>query len=221
MDMREILARVDARQAELKWTDRKISIEAGLSDDAIRNWRRRVARGETGGANVRSLEAVAKTLGVSTEWLVSGEGAMAGLPSDDLADVRRIAAYDIDASAGHGAIVAGDEPLYRVSFPAEMLQNITRAPEDALAMLRVRGDSMLPTLMDGDMMMVDTTRRSLTEDGIFILRYDDTLRVKRIDMNPQSGRVIVKSDNPIYETFEVAPDSLTVMGRVVWIGRRM
>ena len=51
---------------------------------------------------------------------------------------------------------------------------------------------------------------------------DDLLRVKRLTMNPTTKLLTVKSDNPEYETYrDIRPDDLIIVGRVVWIGRRL
>ena len=72
--MKDILARIDERQADLGITDRALSIAAEMSSDGVRNWRRRVKRGETVSASMANLVAVALVLDVPTEWLVEGRG---------------------------------------------------------------------------------------------------------------------------------------------------
>jgi phage repressor protein C with HTH and peptisase S24 domain len=234
MDLKGILDRIDVMQERLHIrSDRDLSLRAGLSSDAIRNIRRRVAAGEEGDGGVRpaTIDALALSLGVSPAWLSTGEediGTESGRPSivrtvspQVLADLRRVKCYDIEAAAGGGAVITIEEPLWEIGFSPQMIRAFTSAPNDALALIRVRGDSMVPTLMDGDWMMVDTTKRNINYDGLFILRYDDVLRVKRVDKNPATGRYLVKSDNPAYDAFEVEAFDLHVIGRVVWIGRRV
>lgn len=98
----------------------------------------------------------------------------------------------------------------------------TRA--ENLSIIKVRGDSMLPTLGDGDDIMVDRCRGSTgrLEDGVYVLRRDDTLLVKRVAINPVTRRVTISSDNPAYPSW---PDcdvaSLDVVGRVIWAGRKV
>lgn len=64
MQISEILAAVDAHQKKTGATDRAISIGAGGSEDMVRNWRRRLAKGEGAqGVNDRSARSVMKFLG--------------------------------------------------------------------------------------------------------------------------------------------------------------
>lgn len=230
MDMKQILERISLCRKDAGVSERALSISSGMSPDGIRNWRRRVDAGEDPGANLRSIEMVANALGVSRDWLATGQED-AAQPSDApipavakpqiYDNLRHVSVYDIEASAGDGAIVTMDAPLFDIGFSQEMLSGITNARNEELAVIRVRGDSMLPTLMDGDMMLVDTTKRNTNYDGMFILRYDDVLRVKRIDLNPSNRKLWVKSDNPAYDPFEVDRSDLDVIGRVVWIGRKV
>jgi transcriptional regulator with XRE-family HTH domain len=76
MKMADILSRIDQRRAELKLADRAISLKANGSTDLIRNWRRALAEGKTNSsANHANLDRVAQALGVSLEWLLSGDQA--------------------------------------------------------------------------------------------------------------------------------------------------
>jgi phage repressor protein C with HTH and peptisase S24 domain len=90
-----------------------------------------------------------------------------------------------------------------------------------LSILRVSGDSMLPTLADGDEILVD--RADAAEglrDGIYVLREGDTLMVKRIVSDP-SGGFAIRSDNPAVAASTIALDAVQIIGRVLWFGRSL
>jgi repressor LexA len=90
----------------------------------------------------------------------------------------------------------------------------------AASMIRVRGDSMERTLSDGDEILVDGDRRMPgPRDGLFVLRLDGALMVKRLRM--AGAQVEVISDNPRYETRLCEADAVAVVGRVVWLGRSL
>ena len=82
---------------------------------------------------------------------------------------------------------------------------------------------MFPTLNDGDDIMVDRSSASRqVSDGIYVLRREDTLMVKRITVNPSRGNYNVSSDNLAYASWsDCAPGDIDVLGRVVWAGRRI
>jgi len=55
---------------------------------------------------------------------------------------------------------------------------------------------------------------------VYVLRRDDDLIVKRLGVSPASGSLTVASDNPAYPTWtDVPPETIVVIGRVVWAGR--
>ena len=90
-------------------------------------------------------------------------------------------------------------------------------------MIEVQGDSMQPTMMDGDMLLVNSQVNQI-RDGIYVLRFDGLLMVKRLQRQP-GGHVMVTSDNPAYTPFTVdlndESTEFSVLGKVVWVGRRL
>jgi hypothetical protein len=82
---------------------------------------------------------------------------------------------------------------------------------------------MAPTLDDGDDILVDAIEGwDQLRDGIYVLRRDQMLLVKRISMSPTGKRVTIRSDNPAYPEFpNVNVDDMDLIGRVVWFGRRV
>jgi phage repressor protein C with HTH and peptisase S24 domain len=134
-----------------------------------------------------------------------------------------IARYSVAASAGPGAIAGFERPVAQLGFSKGWLEQLSRAKPEDLSIIKVEGDSMFPTLNDGDDIMVDRSSASRqVSDGIYVLRRDDTLMVKRITVNPSRGDYNVSSDNPAYASWsDCAPGDIDVLGRVVWAGRRI
>jgi phage repressor protein C with HTH and peptisase S24 domain len=89
--------------------------------------------------------------------------------------------------------------------------------------IQVAGDSMAPTLDDGDDILVDRGDAAASlRDGIYVLRLDGALNVKRLIVDRARRRVSVKSDNPAYTSWPTLDlERLDVIGRVVWAGRRL
>lgn len=128
----------------------------------------------------------------------------------------------IGASAGAGASVDGEPVEGEVAFDPKWLRDLGADPR-ALSIIRVEGDSMAPTLDDGDDILVDGgDAAARLRDGIYVLRMDDVLMVKRIARAPGPGRVSVISDNPHYRSWDDLPlSAIRLVGRVVWTGRRV
>ena len=128
----------------------------------------------------------------------------------------------IGASAGAGASVDGEAVEGEVAFDPKWLRDLGADPR-ALSIIRVEGDSMAPTLNDGDDILVDGgDAAARLRDGIYVLRMDDVLMVKRVARAPGPGRISVISDNPHYRSWDDLPmTSVQLVGRVVWTGRRV
>jgi phage repressor protein C with HTH and peptisase S24 domain len=128
----------------------------------------------------------------------------------------------IGASAGAGASIDGEPVEGELAFDPRWLRGLGADPR-ALSIIRVEGDSMAPTLSDGDDIMVDGgDAAARLRDGIYVLRMDDGLMVKRVARAPGPGRLSVISDNPQYPSWDDLPmTAVRLVGRVVWTGRRV
>ena len=125
----------------------------------------------------------------------------------------------VQASAGPGSEVEGEFQIGAYRFDAAWLRAIGQATPEDLSIIRVSGDSMAPTLNDGDDALVN--RAATLRDGIYVLRRDDALMVKRLALAPTSSTVTISSDNPAYPTWRDCPlDSVQLIGRVVWSSRK-
>jgi len=141
-------------------------------------------------------------------------------PASGLLSVKR---HPVSVSAGPGAVVTEELGKPYFAFDERWLKALTASQPSKLSIVRVEGDSMAPTLNAGDDILVDlgdSTDR--LRDGIYVLRIDDAVVVKRLALNPTGRRVTVQSDNPAYPDW---PDcnlaDIKVIGRVIWSGRRI
>ena len=136
---------------------------------------------------------------------------------------RLVRAYDVRASAGHGALVGYDEVDYTLAFPPDYMRRLTSTGPENLAIIGVVGDSMLPTIKEDDIVMVDLTKRDIDYDGMFVVRIGDVLKVKRVRWGPGREKLIVLSDNRnTYPPEEYdANDGGEVIGRVIWTGGKV
>ena len=78
---------------------------------------------------------------------------------------------------------------------------------------------MSPTLNEGDLALVDVRDNRFKFDGLYMLRDGGDLSIKRVQRQPD-GALVLRSDNAAYQPVTVAPESITVLGRIIWIGRR-
>lgn len=133
----------------------------------------------------------------------------------DWIDVPRLS---LGASAGVGTLAADEQPIGSFRYAARWLRGQGLDPA-MLSAIAVIGDSMEPTLRDGDEILVDRAPRGL-RDGIHVVRVEDALLVKRLDTG-RSGSIALISDNPAYRVVDLPPAEVTVIGRVVWKSGRL
>ena len=124
----------------------------------------------------------------------------------------------LGASAGPGSVPAAELSIGALGFNARWLREQGLDAKN-LSAIAVDGDSMEPTLRDGDEILVDRTPRPV-RDGIHVVRLDDTLLVKRLEQG-RGGNVTLISDNRAYRPIEVGLAEMEIVGRVVWKGGRL
>lgn len=153
-----------------------------------------------------------------SESLLGGPAEDSG--SDGLVPVKRIA---VRASAGPGALVSGEPAKPYFGFDGRWLKMLTATPPGNLSIIRVEGDSMAPTLNAGDDILIDPADcAERLRDGIYVLRVDEALVVKRIALHPVGHRVTVQSDNPTYPDWpDYDMEEIVCIGRVIWAGRKI
>lgn len=131
--------------------------------------------------------------------------------------------HPVRVSAGPGALVTEEIGKPCFAFDERWLKELTASRPSKLSIVRVQGDSMAPTLNAGDDILVDLgDAADRLRDGIYVLRIDDAVVVKRLALNPIGRRVTVQSDNPAYPDWpDCSLDEIKPIGRVIWAGRRV
>lgn len=143
-----------------------------------------------------------------------------GDPAPD--DTSLVPVYQVEASAGPGSVVESEQQVHSLAFPPFYLRKIAGRTANGLAVITVKGDSMEPTLPDDSIVLVDTTKKNLGYDGLFVLLIDDVLHVKRIGRGTRPGHVMIISDNKdLHPAFERAIEDVEAIGKVLWYGRKV
>lgn len=191
------------------------------------------------------LFRLADKLDVSPRWLLLGESSVERSTSPSAAvqdeirqSLRRVdqaksisedvaekfdlvEVHQIDLAFGLGGTFS-DSPVETQSlhFPRTWLESITKTPPAMLTFARGRGDSMLPTMMDGDIVLIDRSQRSVREqDAIWAFTVGDIAMIKRLRVRSETVQIL--SDNDRVPPDEAHPEEVNVVGRVVFIGRRI
>ena len=105
-----------------------------------------------------------------------------------------------------------------LSFPPADFSNMTSASADAVKAIRLTGDSMAPTLKDGDYVLVDTAVQSFATDGLYLLDLSNNLVVKRLQQI-NSEELLILSDNAHYKSTSAQIQDIRIAGKVVYVLR--
>ena len=224
MIVTNIAQRLKARAFQLDMPPATVAEASGLNRSFIYD----ILRGKSVRPSRTKLQKVADVLKVDVDWLIDGDGGVEGeTPKIYAPDTTFVAIPGVRAraSAGGGTIVHTDDEQasklyhFRLSWIEEELD----ASPGKLRMLRVTGDSMIPTLNDGDTILVDMERNAPHPSGLFVLHDGMGLVAKRIEHIPASDppRIRVTSDNPNYSPYECLIDEVNIIGRIRWYGRRV
>ncbi|ELI0636736.1 S24 family peptidase [Vibrio harveyi] len=131
--------------------------------------------------------------------------------------------FDVEVSAGHGALVEKEEESSAMVFSERFIRQELGFNPNNIFLMPVRGDSMAPTLKNQSIVMVNRMD-GFSTDGIYVFRYDNRLMVKRLQFLPNGIKVV--SDNSSYEAWELGKKDIEgtdfeIIGEVVWSGQRM
>ena len=199
---------------------RAYSEASGVAERTIANWVS--AKSEP---KALGLKQIAELTGVSLDWLIFGKGmmkpeqAMFTPKTMPMHDFRTVPRYDATASAGHGSFPEYAQKLDDIPFTEDfLLKRLGRMNTDGLIIVDAAGDSMEPTIGDGDLIMVDMHKKQLT-GAIYAFTYEDSFFVKRLNHLPDA--IEAHSINKEHPPFIVAKEQMNrvdILGRVVWVG---
>lgn len=224
--------RVSKRRKMLGFSQAELARKSGYSgQSAIRG----IENGEVFKPG-RVLE-LARALKVQPEWLVTGEGVMSvvvessfsqgyDLDSDldnaeaNFSDFTLVPRYAVSASAGAGLEVISEQIVDHLAFRTEWLKAAMGLEPKKLALITARGDSMEPAIGDGDLMLLDLRELRTLDPSVYVVRVDQSLVAKRLQ-RLTDGRIRINSDNPLYCSETAYPEEVQILGRVVWIGRKV
>lgn len=136
-------------------------------------------------------------------------------------DLAVVPELELGYSMGPGSVLDQYEQRGVVPFQRAWLRSMMRGSIADLFVARGEGDSMQPTLLDGDIVLIDTSQKDIRQqDRIWAVSYGDLGMIKRVRRSPR-GTYQLLSDNPAVPPIECADEEMHVVGRVIWIGRRI
>ena len=137
---------------------------------------------------------------------------------EHLNNIIAIPFYHVKAAAGEGINVPEYAEKDVIHFDRRYIQSVIGHNPEHLSLIRAEGDSMLPNIQDGDLLMIDDSIKEILPNKTFVIIQDSQLRVKRLKTE-LNGDVLIISDNPAYP-IETMNKETEIVGMVVWNGNK-
>lgn len=195
----------------------RFAADAGIGQGSLQ----RIKEGQTD-VRLDTVVKIADHVGVQLHELLNPE------PRSDLSPRKFI---NIPVLSATGSMGAGNEQLdedYVVGSltlsPNWIGKTIPSASIPSLRFIHAYGDSMAPTFNDGDILLVDTSRKTPNIDGVYVLQAHQRIYIKRVRQR-LDGSYEISSDNPTVKTVDVlnGDHEVELLGRVVfaWNGSKL
>lgn len=171
--------------------------------------------------NERDRRILARYFNVCESMLggppVDSVGFRTGQPSPK---VILVPVLTLTVPAKGGSCSEADPSKKWIAFGADWLNQLSARP-NSLSIINVTDESMMPTFHPGDEALVDhDDGNAQLRDGIYVVRVDDVLSIKRLEVVRTDHRFVIRNDNPLYSD-AIAPIRAEIVGRVIWAARRL
>lgn len=205
--------RLNKRLDEKSLSQIDVARSLGVSQQAVSRWCKGTAQ-----PRLDVIPSLAKFLDVPASFLAFRETETTPVESDNLIRLRR---YDFSACCGNELSeqdVCGVETITvtRNWFAQNLNHAYREGDSERYTLINARGDSMSPTWESGDILIVDSSQKTLDRDGFYVFTFDGTTYAKRLQ---RIGRtLLVISDNDKYEPFRIEKGDLelvSINGRIV------
>ena len=158
---------------------------------------------------------------ISLNWLLVNDGTMLSESVDD--EFIYVPLYDVQASAGYGAVIHSEQIVDHLAFKRQWLNQDLGVVATDLALITVKGDSMVPTLNEGDLILIDLSLNQVTQEGVYLIQFEGTLMAKRLQKDYEQNLHVI-SDNKLYKEFVIPAsqmEHLQIIGKTMWFGRKV
>jgi phage repressor protein C with HTH and peptisase S24 domain len=231
MDLRRRIAwAINNIQSEVKISDALLGQKLGINKNTVIAYRK-------GAASIKSsaLEGLVKHYNYSSKWILEGmgepfPGAREKYPEvcgpDELfieeneqSDFVYIPQINGRISAGNGLV---PEPTIKTQIAFRRDWITRKGKPEYMLLIKVSGDSMEPTLLSGDLVLIDRSRNYFDpQGGIYAIAIDDVIMIKRLQAEYPAKKVKIISDNSKYSITEADADQVKIKGKVIWFGREL
>lgn len=205
--------RVKTLRKVLKLNQTEFGKKIGITMRAVQKWENGKSKPQNS-----TLKSLINTFHVNPDWLLNGDGEMflGENKQQEVSDIISIPYYpEVSAAAGSGALVYDENTVKHLQISSAII-NISTG--DNVCLINATGNSMQPVIDDRDLLLVDLSQKLITDEGIYVIRLDTTLVVKRVQKILNG--IILISDNPQYPPREISAENFNendaaVIGKVI------
>lgn len=150
------------------------------------------------------------------DWLGSGVEPIDLDNNPEYPSIRRVRIKAQAGVTGYAVEYAGDDDGPPIVFRQDWFEMNGYRPDKMLA-LRVTGESMIPKLRQGDLIVVNTKQTTPKDGVVFVVNYEGEIVVKRLLRD--AGKWWLTSDSEDQRRFprKVCDDSTQIVGEVVYL----
>lgn len=148
------------------------------------------------------------------DWTRAAPDLPTADPAEDYVAIEVLPTY-----AGLGGGGTGDGDRKTTLLPRSLVEDDLRSRADDLLVIDLRGDSMEPDFFNGDRVVINRRDVNPVQPGPFALWDGDGYVVKNVERRRGSLRIF--SSNPKYSDWESDGSDIQIMGRPVWVARRL
>ncbi|ODS09805.1 phage repressor protein [Vibrio scophthalmi] len=128
-------------------------------------------------------------------------------PLTEFSEWCELPVFDVYAAAGAGCLVFSEYQVDSLTIPTTLIEEFGLSPDEC-AIIYVDGDSMEPTLSHHDRLLIDITeRQNPVASGVYVIRIDEAVYVKRLRWDIENAQYQVISDNLDYPQFAIDPNN--------------
>ncbi|MFN3806746.1 XRE family transcriptional regulator [Asticcacaulis sp.] len=199
----------------------KVGARVGISAAMVG----KLARGEV--QNTSRIYDLAAAVGASADYLMGrtddpNQGAAPPTAHEltERLDVVMVPQIDLRFSMGGGTDTDNHIQAEPMSFSRAWIQQFTSGSTSELFFARGAGDSMYPTIGDGDVLLIDRSQNTPTMgDQIWAITQYGLGMIKRLRPTAEGYKIL--SDNPNVPPDTAADGSMHIIGRVIAVVRRV
>lgn len=209
------------REEILNISQQKLADALGIKQQTVAD----IESGRKQKIDTEILYILMKEYLINTEWLLFGVGNVNKICDAEeiekqLENIVSIPFYSAKAAAGSGV----DMPEYTekdvLHFDSRWIKNILGINPNNAVIIQAEGDSMLPDIREGDLLMLDTSYVEPQNGKTFVIQIDNQLVVKVV-MQDWDGSIKLISNNPKYPPRILNEhENASIVGKVVWNGSK-